>query len=217
VTFSRFMRLISIASFAAAPALAQTIETQSAETLATNSEEEIVRLPGQGEVKPEAAGRAGNAGRLIAGGGLILSFDSNSDGTVTPAELETGIRAAFETADRNSDGRMTPLEQMAWAERLPTRDTSLANPARFDPNLDRVVREAEFSEVVQTFAASLADETTGEVNLAKLQSRNIGRRAIEEPVAPRRRQADAERATGAVDTPRTSRQNDRRTTTGRGS
>ena len=29
------------------------------------------------------------------------------------------------------------LEQQAWARSLPTRDNSLANPVRFDPNLDR--------------------------------------------------------------------------------
>ncbi|MEO9970939.1 MAG: hypothetical protein ABJG15_14175 [Hyphomonadaceae bacterium] len=172
-----------------------------------SAEDDIVRLPGQGELKPEAARIVGgDTERLISGGGLILSFDTDANGKVTPEELQAGVKAAFENADRNEDGRMTPLEQMAWAESLPTRDTSLANPSRFDPNLDRVVRQAEFSDVVLAFAATLADETTGDVQLEKLKSRVQGRRAIEEPVAPPRREPkpkdDDEDAQGAANSAR---------------
>ena len=189
--FSRLLGLAVLAPWIFTPGSAQTIEvTQTTPRLA---EDEILRLPGQGELKPEAAKIIGSdTGRLIAGGGLLLSFDTDADGIVTPDELDDGIEAAFETADRNADGRMTPLEQMTWAESLPTRDTSLANPSRFDPNLDRVVREAEFADVVRNLAAGLADETTGDIHHDQLKSQTTGRRVIEEPVAPPRREKQAE-------------------------
>lgn len=198
VAFSRLFGLALVASLWGPAALGQ--DAESAETEQIPIEDEIVRLPGQGELKPEAARIVGDdTERLIAGGGLILSFDTDANGRVTPDELQAGVAAAFENADKNEDGRITPLEQMAWADRLPTRDTSLANPARFDPNLDRVVRETEFSEVVLTFAATLADETTGDVHLEKLKSRVLGRRRIDEPVAPPRRERDTESVSGATD------------------
>jgi len=207
VNISRLLCLGALAPMLAATALAQSSETQP-----VSVEDEIVRLPGQGELKPEAAKTIVGADRLISGGGLILSFDADADGRVTPDELETGVAIAFETADRNDDGRITPLEQMAWADGLPTRDTSLANPARFDPNLDRVVREAEFTDVVVSFASGLADETTGDIHVERLTSNITGRRAIEEPVAPPRRETEADRGTGATSTPENSPRR-----TGRGS
>lgn len=205
-----FSRLCCLSVFAALPAMAALAQASDIQTV--SAEDDIVRLPGQGELKPEAAKKVIGAERLISGGGLILSFDADADGKITPAELESGVAIAFETADRNDDGRITPLEQMAWADGLPTRDTSLTNPARFDPNLDRVVREAEFTQVVISFASGLADDTTGDIHLERLKSNFTGRRAIEEPVAPPRRETEADRATGATGTPEN---NPRRT--GRGS
>ncbi len=207
MTICRLFGLSALVPLLAAGGLAQTTQTQT-----VSADDEIVRLPGQGELKPDAARTVGSADRLISGGGLILSFDADADGKITPAELETGVVKAFANADRNEDGRITPLEQMAWADGLPTRDTSLANPARFDPNLDRVVREGEFVDVVIRFAAGLTDETTGDIHVDRLKSSLVGRRAIEEPVAPPRRDDPAERVTGATSTPdRTPRR------TGRGS
>lgn len=144
------------------------------------ADEEIVRLPGQGEVKPEEAVRAAGASRLIPGGGLLVSFDTNRDGRITETEIETGVVAAFAVADADESGYLTPLEQIAWAESLPTRDASLANPARFDPNLDRRVSLDEFRDVIVTFAGALADETSGDVIVASLKSAEP-RRSLEEP------------------------------------
>jgi hypothetical protein len=47
---------------------------------------------------------------------------------------------------------------------------SLANPARFDPNLDRSVRIDEFTEVIVDFAAIYADKVTGEISVMALKS-----------------------------------------------
>lgn len=156
--------------------------------MAASADQDLVRLPGQGELKPDAAAYASDIGRLIPGGGLLLSFDTNRDGRITDAEISTGIEAAFIFADANADGRMTPLEQIKWTETLPTRDASLANPARFDPNLDRVVRNEEFNEIVHAFAARYKDETIGAIPVEALKSKQRGRLAPEEPeAAPARR------------------------------
>ncbi len=154
-------------------------------------DDEIVRLPGRGQIKDLAARPSPKVDRLIPGGGLILSFDGDRDGIVTASEVEIGISEAFAEADDNADGRLSPLEQAAWAAALPTRDDTLANPARFDPNLDRVVSFEEFAGVVGAFAAGLADASTGDVRLASLKA---GRPAEPEnplstapqPIAPRR-------------------------------
>lgn len=132
--------------------------------------DELVRLPGQGEINPDVSSVEG-LGRLIPGGGLLLSFDMDQDGQITRTEVESGIAAAFTKADANEDGRITPLEQIRWSETLPTRDVSLANPARFDPNLDRSVRTDEFSEIIQAFAALHANEATGTIPLEALKAK----------------------------------------------
>ncbi len=133
------------------------------------AEDEPLRLPGQGEVRAELGRRNAPPDRLVAGGGLLMSFDLDGDGFVDRPEVSEGITTAFADADANGDGGLTPLEQAAWIERLPTRDESLANPVRFDPNLDRRVSFEEFAAVVTDFAAIYADETTGVIDLASLR------------------------------------------------
>ena len=163
-TFSQYIEvlmnhrlLVSAALFSliAAPALA-------------DQEDDLVRLPGQGEVKKERIAEVG-AERLAPGGGLMASFDADLNGRVSLEELEAGIRDAFVAADTNGDGELTPLEQQDWANNLPTRDESLLNPARFDPNLDFMVSVEEFSEVIHAMAAGYSEKDSDEVVLASLK------------------------------------------------
>lgn len=142
-------------------------------TAAASSEEdaaeidEIVRLPGQQAGKPDKMSLAGKPERLVPGGVLIVSFDANGDGIITQEELREGIAAAFALADANGDGELTALEQQAWAANMPVRDDTLANPVRFDPNLDRIVTYEEFYTVVQQLAATYQD-ASGNVSVASL-------------------------------------------------
>jgi len=139
-----------------------------------HAQDEPERLPGRGELKADVPTAAG-LGRLIPGGGLLLSFDSDQDGFITKPEIEEGIAAAFLKADENEDDRITPLEQIKWSDSLPTRDVSLANPARFDPNLDRSVRRDEFTNIIMDFAAIHTDELTGLIPVTALKYKGKGR------------------------------------------
>ena len=156
---SPFPSSSSASASAALPAAAQ----------AEGDGDDIVRLPGQGLVKPDGLPPQLKYARLVPGGGLIASFDTNSDGTVSALELKDGIRAAFEVADANGDGQLVALEQIDWAESLPTRDDTLANPVRFDPNLDRVVTFEEFAAVINQLAGNYQD-ADGAIEISKLSA-----------------------------------------------
>ncbi len=137
---------------------------------AQQADDDIVRLPGQGFTKAGARKPQGTPDRLVAGGGLFLSFDTNGDGRITRAELESGTAAAFRKADANGDGHLTAFEQINWAESLPTRDDTLANPVRFDPNLDRRVSPEEFETVIAELADHYVEESSDVIVIASLKA-----------------------------------------------
>ena len=143
------------------------IETVSMSSDAPAADDELVLLPGQGHLNPKAPHGRHAANRLVPGGGLIMSFDTNDDGWVMPEELRIGADAAFILADANKDDTLSALEQQDWARDLPTRDDTLANPVRFDPNLDRVVTRTEFVAVIAQLAAAYA-EPDGTIMIANL-------------------------------------------------
>jgi Ca2+-binding EF-hand superfamily protein len=156
------IRSLSLAAFAAA-CLSVTAHAQA-------DEDELLRLPGQGEVRDEALRQRTQADRLKPGAGLFITFDTDSNGRISQTELDAGIPAAFEKADNNEDGYLTALEQQDWARSLPTRDDSLANPFRFDPNLDRRVDIDEFTLVISNLGRDYADETSGDIIIADLKA-----------------------------------------------
>ena len=82
---------------------------------------------------------------------------------------------AFSSADKNADGYLTALEQQDWAASLPTRDDSLANPFRFDPNLDRRVDLDEFTLVINNLGLDYADEASGDIIVADLKAPDVRR------------------------------------------
>jgi len=133
-------------------------------------EDEIVRLPVQGEVRDAETRERVQADRLKPAGGLFVSFDTDNSGAISPDEITAGIPLAFALADANEDGALTALEQREWAESLPTRDDTLANPVRFDPNLDRRVDLSEFSAVIQDLGRAYADEISGDILITSLKA-----------------------------------------------
>ena len=156
---------------------------------AQSDDSDIVRLPSQGLIKdmpPRPGGQPGEAGmpprpdgpkRLVASGGLLMSFDADRDGVITVAEREAGILSAYEAADADGNGSLTAFEQQAWAESLPTHDDSLANPVRFDPNLDRRVSFEEFQAVIRGVAEDYASTEDGSVLVTDLEEKTPERGA----------------------------------------
>lgn len=186
------IRVVSLAALATA-CLSFSAHAQA-------DEDELLRLPGQGEVRDEALRRRTNADRLKPGAGLFITFDVDANGRISQAELETGIPAAFETADGNDDGYLTALEQQDWAEGLPTRDDSLANPFRFDPNLDRRVDLDEFTLVISNLGQDYADESSGEIIIADLKAprrEREGRRGAENEDEQRRQNGQRPRSSNS--------------------
>ena len=153
-------------------------------------DDELVRLPGQGEVRDAKLREKVRVDKLKPGGGLFISFDTDENGRISDDEINAGIPAAFEAADKNADGYLTALEQQDWAASLPTRDDSLANPFRFDPNLDRRVDLEEFTLVINNLGADYADEASGDIIVADLKAprprRDDRREEVEELVRQRR-------------------------------
>ena len=153
-------------------------------------EDELVRLPGQGEIRTEGLREKAKATRLKPGAGLLILFDQDEDGRISASEIDAGIPIAFESADENQDGHQTALEQQDWAAKLPTRDDSLANPFRFDPNLDRRVDLDEFTLVISNLGQDYADEISGDILVSDLKAprpRPEGRRDEAEEVLRERR------------------------------
>lgn len=145
------------------------------------ADEELVRLPGKGELRTPEQAATDRPVMLKPGSGLFMTFDSDTNGAISAMEIEAGIPVAFRRADRNGDGYLTALEQRAWADSLPTRDDSLANPVRFDPNLDRRVSLEEFNQVINSLAHDFRKEGAVEILLVNLR-------------APRGKKADEQRS-----------------------
>ena len=164
--------MLSSHAIAQSPEPVEAIEASAAAA----EDDTLVRLPGTGEVKSEITREKLQADKLKPGGGLLASFDADEDGRVTRAELEAGIEAAFKAADTKEDGWLTAFEQQDWANSLPTRDDSLTNPVRFDPNLDRRVTFAEFSSVITNLWADYREEGYRELRVSSLRSTRDERR-----------------------------------------
>jgi hypothetical protein len=80
---------------------------------------------------------------------LIANYDSDGDGTVTRAELESGLRQYFRQADTNHDGRLDPDEVAAANQRRIRQDESAAMPL-IDWNHDGFVDFDEFAAGVRS-------------------------------------------------------------------
>ena len=60
--------------------------------------------------------------------GAIMKYDANHDGTLTRAELETGLKADFDAFDIKHTGCLTPDQVTAINEARVTTDQAAASP-----------------------------------------------------------------------------------------
>ncbi len=105
---------------------------------------------------PGGLGRAPEGVRVVAPGALVFaSFDRNSDGKITTAEIAAGADAAFAAADKNHDGSITGFEQSDWAAAIGNPTDVMANAMTFDIDLDRSVTRAEFVSGLKRIAGQI--------------------------------------------------------------
>ncbi len=149
--------IAALTAACAAPALAESVD-------------DLERLPVDGaQERGKAQLVAGTLPpRLRPGGGLLLSFDADGDGLIDADEVARGTALAFAAADTDASGHVTLMEQADWAHSLPVRDDTLANPTRFDPNLDRRVSPGEFASIISALAADYAGEPGGLIEASAL-------------------------------------------------
>ena len=138
----RTMLIGLLAAAATFPAFAQdTVNTAPQPSLP--QPDRIDRVAGV--AAPGGLGRAPEGVRVVAPGALVFaSFDRNSDGKITPAEIAAGADGAFAAADRNGDGQITGFEQTDWAASIGNANDVMANTMTFDIDLDRSVTKTEF-------------------------------------------------------------------------
>jgi hypothetical protein len=116
---------------------------------------------------PGGLGRAPEGVRVVAPGALVFaSFDRNSDGKITEAEIAAGADAAFAAADKNHDGQITGFEQSDWAASIGNATDVMANAMTFDIDLDRSVTKTEFLSGLKRIANQI--QPSGDLMYADL-------------------------------------------------
>ena len=58
-------------------------------------DDELFRLPGQGEIRSEGLREQAKATRLKPGAGLFITFDLDENGRISTTEIDAGIPVAF--------------------------------------------------------------------------------------------------------------------------
>lgn len=104
--------------------------------------------------------------RIVRPGAMVFaSYDANSDGAVTDAEIVQGASRSFAAADRDADRVLSGLEQGDWATRVGSGPDVLSNPMLFDADLDRKVSQAEFVAGMQRLAGQQKRAGAGDIQL----------------------------------------------------
>ncbi len=129
----------------------------SIETVET-VDDSLVRLPDRMQRRFFGRFRSSDSLKFVPGGALILSFDKDNNELISQSELRTGINEAFDLADKNLSGYLSIFEQKEWASTLKVRDDTLANPVRFDPNLNGSISYEEFAGVILMLAKQYQNE-----------------------------------------------------------
>jgi hypothetical protein len=99
---------------------------------------------------------------------LMLSYDANSDGTVTRQELDEGLRRQFAAADVNGDGRLDSQETQAENQRRFMANGTLASPL-IDWNQDGFVSFEEFATTAHSVFDQLDKDKDGRLTPDELR------------------------------------------------
>jgi Ca2+-binding EF-hand superfamily protein len=91
---------------------------------------------------------------------LVLTYDANSDGTITRAELEEGLHRQFAVVDTNHDGRLDSTEVRAENDRRWQANGTAVSPL-IDWNQDGVVDFDEFATTARSVFEELDRDHNG--------------------------------------------------------
>jgi Ca2+-binding EF-hand superfamily protein len=105
---------------------------------------------------------------------LMLSFDGNSDGTVTRAEMEAALKRQFEACDTNHDGRIDLREMQAENDRRFRAFGTAASPL-IDWNQDGQIDFDEFAAAARSVFAELDRNHDGRLDRDELRLTATGR------------------------------------------
>ncbi|HXJ01546.1 MAG TPA: hypothetical protein VNH44_09995 [Micropepsaceae bacterium] len=99
---------------------------------------------------------------------LMLSFDGNSDGTVTRDEMETALKRQFEACDLNHDGRIDLREMQVENDRRFRAFGTGASPL-IDWNQNGQIEFEEFATTARSVFAELDKDHDGKLDMNELR------------------------------------------------
>ena len=105
---------------------------------------------------------------------LMLSFDGNSDGTVTREEMETALKRQFDACDLNHDGRIDMREMQIENDRRFRAFGTGASPL-IDWNQNGQIEFDEFATTARSMFAELDKDHDGKLDMNELRLPMAGR------------------------------------------
>ena len=105
---------------------------------------------------------------------LMLSFDGNSDGTVTRDEMEAALKRQFDACDTNHDGRIDMGEMQIENDRRFRVFGTGASPL-IDWNRNGLIDLDEFATTARSMFAELDMDHDGKLDMNELRLPPAGR------------------------------------------
>jgi Ca2+-binding EF-hand superfamily protein len=99
---------------------------------------------------------------------FMLSFDGNSDGTVTREEMEAALHRQFEACDTNHDGKIDLAEMQAENDRRYRAAGTAASPL-IDWNQNGQIDFDEFATTARSMFAELDKDKDGKLSPDELR------------------------------------------------
>jgi Ca2+-binding EF-hand superfamily protein len=106
---------------------------------------------------------------------MLLKYDANRDGTLTRQELEAGLRAEFDAADKNHTGCLDPAEVREINEQRVKLDESAASPL-IDWKNNGCIDFDEFATTARSLFEQLDKKGDGKLTPEMLHPKKNNRR-----------------------------------------
>jgi len=117
---------------------------------------------------------------------FMLSFDGNSDGTVTRDELEAALHRQFDAVDTNHDGRIDLMEMQAENDRRFRAAGTAASPL-IDWNRNNEIDFDEFASTARSMFAEMDKDRDGKLDPTELRLPRPGGGVVMRQPPPERR------------------------------